>query len=552
MLSLSWDVNLVEYGILAISLSATIFMLVYFKTWHLITRDSHMALRKGKVLVIVFLALFVSVNLQLWYRFTESFRESGYWNAEIPALLMTPFNVSGYSFAEANFPDLTDGFKCDTIKFTDTLSVSSPTSFGSSLKRIRDELRQLLDSGYSIAKNCFLDDKDESEADILANKWAHFCGNSVWLEEHQVHFMVSRVLYSHRRLRNRPTINMIYMQVFDKDWVEQFDVSLGSDLVFPTVLKVDIDQAPGNKMAVMGPEDPRVVIREFYKNGKLEQEPVIVFNMRSTKIKWKRAMHMSRPLSGAKTVQLALRNREPEFREKNWAPFFDKNDKKTAFFVYNFNPLRIIGCDLEDGLCDKLAGPKFGENPAGNVGSLRGGTNLVPIPSASLPPTLQNRQYWFGIARSHLSQCGCLREVYRPHLFVISKGAKDYSMDYVSSLLDFNVRPEPWDPTKSICEDGKSVLIPNSISFWDIIQHDRMGIIFSEADRTNKLIQVDGMMKHILRVLNDGGAIDDKERKKENTLLGKCSTEEASAYCEANAKAQQWFKEPKHHESHVE
>ncbi|EDK41097.2 hypothetical protein PGUG_05195 [Meyerozyma guilliermondii ATCC 6260] len=546
----TWGADVLQYGVLIVLLSlCSAFFFFYFRVWHLVTREKQVVKSKSQLLTVVIAALIVCLNLQLWYRFSESFHSSDtIANYSVLHAKLTSFNVTGYSFAEANSPKQIKDFQCDSVKFTDTLFVTEPTPFSSSLKRIRDELSRIAQDDYPIAENCFLDKEGEDEKSILAHKWFHFCGSSVWLEKYQVHFMVSRVLYTHRGTRNKPTINMIYMQVFDKNWVEQFDVKLGdSDTAFPSILKVDIDQSPNtakHRLALMGPEDPRVSVREFYKDGELQQEPVVIFNMRSTKIKWFRAMHMCRPLSDGKTVRLSLRDRAPEFREKNWAPFFDKNDPKKVFFVYNFNPLRIIGCSLDKGICDKLAGPEFGEDSKEHVGSLRGGTNLVPIPSEVLPESLQNRMYWFGIARSHSSQCGCLGEIYRPHLFIISKGENDYAMDYISSLVDFNIRTEPWNPSKSICDDGKSVLIPNSISYWDVGDEERMGIVFSEADRTNKIIHVNGMMKHVLNVLNNGRNVETDERKKENALLGRCSTSKVAEYCESTAKKQHWNMEP--------
>ena len=68
-----------------------------------------------------------------------------------------------------------------------------------------------------------------------------------------------------------------------------------------------------------------------------------------------------------------------------------------------------------------MSGPDFNDKSHENAGKLRGGTNLVEIPSQSLPKHLRSRKYWFGIARSHITDCGCVGELYRPHLILISQ-----------------------------------------------------------------------------------------------------------------------------------
>lgn len=546
-LSDAWASDTLQYGLIACLLTiCTAAFVKHFRIWHSITRDKQVAQRKIQLLLVVTAVLLTSLNLQLWYQFAGSFQASRPLTYDVLSMPLKPFQVSGFSFAEANSPKEISDFQCDSVMFNDTLLVTNSTQFHGQLKRIRDQLALMAQEEYPIARNCFLDKEGESEDSILQKNWFHFCGSSVWLEKYQVHFMVSRVLYTHRGTRNRPTINMIYMQVFDRNWKEQFDVTLDSDQVFPSVLKVDIDQSPNTpkrKNSLMGPEDPRVAVREYYKDGVLHQEPVVVFNMRTKKLQWARAMHVSRPLSGAKTVLLRLNNRKPAYIEKNWAPFFDPEEPKLAYFVYNFNPFRIVGCDINSGRCDKLSGPDF-DLKSSKVGKLRGGTNMVPVPASALPTSLRLRKYWFGIARSHSADCGCVKELYRPHLYIVSTGKDgDYSMDYVSSLVDFNVRPEGWDPRKSVCDDGKSVLIPNSVSYWDF-EEDLMGIIYSEADRTNKLLHVKGILSHVLRVLNKGRAVDSTERDKEVELLGSCALSRSSQYCAAAAKAQNWFEKP--------
>lgn len=465
---------------------------------------------------------------------------------------LSPFNVLGYSFLNNEVePKDVDNFNCDQIQFSDFLKLTKPVPIGQGVEHAREQAKKLHKSGeYPIIKWCFRDDENETDEDILRKKWMKFCGSSVWLSKYQVHFFVNRVVYSESSHRNHPTISLIYVEIFDKDWNEVKDFSLttthGKVLEFPRIMQVNISENP-KKDGIMGPEDPRVVLHRFVNEaGEYDEEPIIIFNMRSTEINWSRAMHMFRPFSES-TIRLSLEGRKPRSREKNWAPFFDEKDKDHIYFVYNFNPLRIVKCSMEDGVCQKVTGPDFVDAQAKetkHVGALRGGTDVVPIPRAMIPDHFKNRDFWFGIARSHVTDCGCLSEIYRPHSFIISKEGNHFSLDYVTSLFDFNVNPEPWDLKKQTCEDGKSVLIPNSIAYWTPLgETDVMGVTFSEADRTNNLIHVQGFGQHIKNLLNaeqSKAHFEDTNIDMENAILGICSTSKAQQYCKYSANVFEW------------
>lgn len=127
--------------------------------------------------------------------------------------------------------------------------------------------------------------------------------------------------------------------------------------------------------------------------------------------------------------------------------------------------------------------------------------------------------------------------------------------------MDFNVIAEPWSKRQGICKDGKNVLIPNSIAYWDhvlksdsTVKEDYMGITFSEADRTNKIVHVKGFWSHILKALNSKeirpGSQSIARIKEyyagnntelENELLGRCATSLAEQYCENTAINQKWI-----------
>ncbi|KAK6456377.1 uncharacterized protein RJT20DRAFT_95907 [Scheffersomyces xylosifermentans] len=519
------------------------------------------------------------LNFNIWYYFIYSIIEvhSAYLAEEQPSfqLMNTPVNeritslrfkdcrVPGYSFIEKG-TDNTDNFKCSNVRFFDdhTIKTTKPHVINQArdLKMIRDMAKKLYKSGeYPILEKCFLDKEDEKEKDILRDKWFKFCGSSTWMDQYKVHFLVNRIVYSHKAHRNMPTISFVNAQVFDENWTEILDYKFPhSNLTFPSILPLQIDPNPSGKDEIMGTEDPRVILRKYidpYTN-EAHQEPVIIFNSRRTEINWKRAMHFHRPLTTPeKTVRMTIEGMKPRSREKNWAPFFDE-DSSSINFVYSFNPLRVLKCDLATGVCRKISGPDFQKQ---DVGALRGGTNIIRVPSSFLPRGVAKlREYWFGIARSHDDDCGCLHIVYRPHIFLISRdiGSSNYTLDYVSSLVDFNINAETWNPAlkNAKCKDGKNVLIPNSIAYWDTAPagdnsdepSDIMGITISEADRTNKIIHVKGILKHIRTVL--GGDLEriiehyqeTEHNGRENELLGGCATSLANDYCKKAQKDLKW------------
>ncbi|EGW34538.1 uncharacterized protein SPAPADRAFT_59969 [Spathaspora passalidarum NRRL Y-27907] len=471
-----------------------------------------------------------------------------------------PFKVPAYSFIETH-KELQNDFKCSQVQFEDNSNVQASQLFElnqpEDLKRIRKQVKQLSKT-RSIYNLCF-QDNDLSESEVLETKWFKFCGSSVWLDKYKVHFMVNRVVYTVAARRNSPTVSMLAGQVFDSDWNEIMDFRFpNSNLTFPTILPHYIDPGKRDIKNVLGAEDPRIILHEFTNNqGESDQEPIIVFNSRRSNIRWNRAMHIYRPLHDSyNIVMLNIKGKKRSFREKNWAPFMDSVNENKINFVYNFNPLRIIQCDITSGQCEKVSGPDFNKNANDNAGKLRGGTNIVKIPPHFLPEKLQSRYYWFGIARSHIEGCGCLHEVYRPHAFIISrpKEGLNFTLDYVSSLIDFNINPEPWHEQEGRCSDGKSVLIPNSIAYWDIdsvtnsnsIPTDYMGITFSEADKTNRIVHVKGWLSHILKTLDvDKHQLlhhyaDEKHIYYENQLLGECATYLAQEYCQYSEKNMKW------------
>ena len=99
------------------------------------------------------------------------------------------------------------------------------------------------------------------------------------------------------------------------------------------------------------------------------------------------------PVKDSQIVRLYKKGQpEPTNHEKNWMPFFDRNE---LLFVYSVNPHVILKCDTKTGMCTKIAET---ENP--NVNSkLRGSSQA----------RLYNGQYvavahWRTGSSSYLSQ----------------------------------------------------------------------------------------------------------------------------------------------------
>ncbi|RCK66229.1 Beta-mannosyltransferase 3 [Candida viswanathii] len=472
---------------------------------------------------------------------TDNFASS--MGSRIKSLDYRPMHISGYVFSNKD-SDL--NFSCDKILYDDDSAIQVSPSIDlnkpNDLKVLRDQLNILRQENP--AYNLFFqDDKHEQEKSILEDKWYKFCGSAVWLEKYGVYFMVNRILYTPNKARNHPVISVLSGQVFDKDWQEIMDMKFPfSDLKFPTVLPHYIDMGVKQKKEILGAEDPRIILHEYTNNdGVTIQEPLITFNALSQEVNWKRAMHIYRPLQDPKKIiRLAIEGLVPREKEKNWVPFETKDNHIN--FIYSF-PLRVIKCSLVTGTCQKISGPDFQDESQPNAGELRGGTNLLEIPSRHIPKDLRSRKFWFGIARSHIENCGCVGQLYRPHAIIISRSQDstgDYSMNFVSNLFDFNINPEPWFPGKSTCEDGKLVLVPNSLTYF---KDDYLGVTFSEADKANKLVHTTGWLTYIQKVLKEAKPmLTDRTRDlgADGLLLNQCSTFMSDHYCYASKLSQGW------------
>ncbi|KAK6456378.1 uncharacterized protein RJT20DRAFT_5767 [Scheffersomyces xylosifermentans] len=538
---------------------------------------------KNVILSILFMGLFI-VTTYSWYYVASDFlpqyinsypfqlddelktfnRVSSPIAKSISNMEYKPFKIPAYSLLEKHRIVQAENQPCSSIEITDNDSVAASIPFNVNFKgetrMIRKQaIKMLREKQYSPIRKCFKDDQTEQIGDIVTSKWYKYNGASVWMDKYEVHFLVSRVVYSKAQLSHYPTISILYAQIFDRDWKELTDYKFPStNMSFPSILPVQLDIPVGSDW-FLGAEDPRAIVRDYFnvETQQMDQEPIVIYNTKVQEIEYRRAMHFYRPLrKPEESTRLIIKDMPPRYSEKNWAPFIDKDSENHINFIYNFVPLRVLKCAIETGACELVSGPKF-QPKSQQIGSLRGGTNLVPIPANLLPEKIgKSRKYWFGIARSMNRKCGCFRTIYRPHAYLISRDIEEedsYTLDYVSSLLDFNVDPRAWNKDKQDqkCGDRKSVYIPNSIDSWDFTlitdladsegggeMEDILSMTFSEADITNSIIYLKGFLIHLLRFL-DGNYRTIKKHYQETEynlivteFLGKCSTSLSQQYCE--------------------
>lgn len=305
---------------------------------------------------------------------------------------------------------------------------------------------------------------------------------------------------------------------------------------YPSILPIPFDsELQSADDHYYGPEDPRIVLRT---NSMGFEEPLIVFNMKSNKLV-QRVMHIYLPFSTHLRV-LTKRNTPFTQVEKNWTPFISGRSNEAIDFVYSLDPLEVMSCNIESGICDWHQKPS-----GGRVGQLRGGTQLVELllskhfPELALP---EHRKVYIGMARAHLNGCGCGESMYRPNFMILiddynpGKDKHYFKVSHVSEYIDFFAEVGPWvipeldgdgklkPINKGVCV-GRNVLIPNSIAYWGIESvekdgkvykanefdlvpqndspvkfNDYMAITLSSADRDVSVVHVRGLLSYIMKL----------------------------------------------------
>lgn len=384
------------------------------------------------------------------------------------------------------FHSKTESKQCkNNIEVDAKIQVDTAVSIDSSLPEILQRFIDELDSNsfyHEIAPLFLKDLRFQLKHKVVEQYWYKLAASSVWLEEYQVHFVISRILYSYTHIRNQPRVSFFYAQVYDKNWNELTNTKLvvptndldkkESDskdseqhykvLSFPYFLPIpfynDYDDTWGR---YYGPEDPRILM---VKNKAGYEEPLIVFNLYHQKLEYDkkkgktepnhyRNMFVSWPWQFQKgkfnmdgfsdptylknyynrAVELGIKNLRRTEKQKNWTPFVSNLDRirngydKTLNFIYRWSDFEVLKCDLDKnvGSCNfnyKMDPKKLSTD---SVGPLRGGTELINI-NALLGDDIKkyvpsHREILVGFARAHIDNCGCGENMYRPNLVVVTK-----------------------------------------------------------------------------------------------------------------------------------
>lgn len=400
------------------------------------------------------------------------------------------------------------------------------------------------------------------EAELQTNStelfWYRFSGNAVWLKDHKVHMLVSRLILAEKRDRQSPTLSLTMAQLFDENWKELEDVTLifptgeqsdpdapvftkdgktYSSMKFPLILPIPFTHDYGKTSKYFGAEDPRTLL---IKNPDGYEEPAVVFNSLHMDEEGNefRSMFLALPFQlqkgkksdpkcmnswYSKTKEIRLDGDRPKVC-KNWTPMVSEKLREKhsgsdseIYFVTRLDNLRVLKCDVYS---DKTCVTEYEHE--GRFGDLRGGTSFISLNAllkdkvsekiTELLPS--NREVFVGLMRAHLKNCGCGGDFYRPNLVTIvseeTEQGRDFHIAQVSSSISFGITMDPWDLTYEGNLCGKiNPLIPNGLGRWnfDTIENienqwstdDRLTLFISIMDKSVERIDIKGLLQAILR-----------------------------------------------------
>lgn len=359
-----------------------------------------------------------------------------------------------------------------------------------------------------------------------------------------------------------------------------------------------------------GPEDPRLIIR---KNHLGHEEPLVIFNQyqreiidtegagdaeeQKVKFKYQRVLYMGFPWEfqvgkshvdpvsfGAvkslynRATAMSLYDKEGKViprkgKEKNWTPFLLENDResnngvdKYLYFVYRWERIHILKCEIPSGpmhesICTFIYKnwPDDGTEPNG-IGSLRGGSQLIsvndvvkqlPLPYNTLP-----QEYWLGIGRSKLSNCGCGKAMYRPQLLLLTKSNDEdkFQISHMSAFASFNLDIIPWkaDKPQYLCGPWPNIILPNGIARWDARSVDNevddvLTLAYSNSDKTVELMNLRGILKEFIRInaFRRSPTLEEMTEEKGSTVKNdfyslysnlECTVQKSREFCKAYGK----------------
>ncbi|ODV77105.1 glycosyltransferase family 91 protein, partial [Suhomyces tanzawaensis NRRL Y-17324] len=334
--------------------------------------------------------------------------------------------------------------QCSILHKRKTIQVSKPQSFTTTR---RDIVNRFFASGSEYAKEFAYFFKENPISDQVKHNtvdqyWYRLAGSLVYLEQYGVHFMVSRMVYSYDKRRDKPALSLVYGQIFDENWKELPNVELvvpsnnpdihndekeeaqkftaisyPDFLPFPAYHKFNI-----NKDGYYGPEDPRIIV---VKNPKGYEEPLVLFNANHRKIleeeieeaskskvlfKEYRSMFMSWPWQFqrgklnmedlkskhnsnlyTRVIELKIENSMRLLaQQKNWTPFISFQERvaegydKYIYMVIRWNNIEVLKCSLTENFDNSVSSCSFEykmrtTEVLDGVGPLRGGTEMVNV-----------------------------------------------------------------------------------------------------------------------------------------------------------------------------
>ncbi|KIX99644.1 uncharacterized protein Z520_04279 [Fonsecaea multimorphosa CBS 102226] len=429
---------------------------------------------------------------------------------------------------------------CDTLKYNSTVGVQKSFFLDDDIKQIA----LTLDSHPMVDyPDDMMNDPKMEANDIIDKTWARMSGSSVWLPEQKVFLSVTRVIFCPSRTRSVPKMSFLRGQLYNQDWEHLDNHTItwdGQPFTFPLVF--DIPAQWEEDGSLYGPEDPRIILEDNVEGA----EPVVIFNMIAKRTGWNRAMYIFRPFSNYSTV-LTIKDTDRQQTEKNWAPFFipneqqhkpgGKNPSKAVapvrqpseyiHFVYSFKPLRILKCHLRCGDCEfeyeQEVPDNFMTKHNEEGGSLRGGTNFVPVPLPSSMNIDPRVRVYAAFPRTNIEK-HCDGSFYRPEFVVMVNIGTQFHLAFASESLDFGTSILDLGPEDDRCDKGR-ILIPNSVAQWDTSNgHDVMSVTFSVNDETVQVARVQGLLAFVRnlpqfkKLLKKDGLLKDADSDLMSTL----------------------------------
>ena len=351
-----------------------------------------------------------------------------------------------YSMSVFNSGKLIDKSQCPSLKQQADIKVGQPMNMPVSLKKIlMDLMKNNQDYNQEIAT--FFNKENNLEKlikeEAVENFWFRLAGSAVWLQQYGVYLMTSRLIFSPKRVKNRPVVSIIVAHVYDQNWNELQDVELVvptnhfdlndetdtgtkfAAITYPTVLPIPFyHNASYLNDRYYGPEDPRILLT---KNPQGFEEPLMVFNAQHRKIvqteqtnendfgikfkqyrsmfvawpwQFQRGKKITEELSSDSRTDLQMYTRIVELGrkdiprrnlEKNWTPFIRFSDRQQfqhdryLYFVYRWKNIEILKCPLSNtgdrslSICEYEYRMDDQMDRNSPVGELRGGTQMINV-----------------------------------------------------------------------------------------------------------------------------------------------------------------------------